>query len=601
MADVRHRLITEGEKHDPKGFTTAGNYTELIRDENGISRYKKTLVLEEALNFVDGNAVPPTTVAGDVYVIIDEGNGAVNADWDGASYNEWVRFNGTEWVAVAPTEGVICYDATANYYKFYNGTSWGRFIPISENISTTDLTWAANRTQDLNSNELAFTGGLNKFEKVELTSTDNGVLLNRVTTAQMNAIASPTTNEIVYNTELNALYRYDGANWVALSAGYGLVSVNDSSGIPTFYANLKAAYDAATSGIVKLHSNITETSVNTITFKDGVYIDLNGYKYTYNVSDNSSAFNTSGSVTGFKFGLYNGEFSRLNQVGNQYAINIGNNAIVDLSNLNAVSSNNQCLSIGSDTKAFGSKFTSNISGIGNLITSNGILNGGTLINLGTGENRCQGVLNRVSCEAVSSNGIQLIGGKGYYLTCTSTSGDGLRATSGSEVYHSTGISSSGSGVVLGSNTIAEYCTGTSTSGVGFTAVSTSESYYCKGLSSTGIAFYVGAIAEFCTAITNSGTYAYLMDNLGSKLINCIGRVKTGTGSGVDINTANCEVIDCKMFLSSSLAYGLVPGARDTYVNGLKVKGSTLLFNWGGGASRNVWTATSDAQENSAQL
>lgn len=285
MADVRHRLITEGEKHDPKGFTTAGNYTELIRDENGISRYKKTLVLEEALNFVDGNAVPPTTVAGDIYVIIDEGNGAVNADWDGASYNEWLRFNGTEWVAVAPTEGVICYDATANYYKFYNGTSWGRFIPISENISTTDLTWSDNRTQDLNGNELAFTGGLNKFEKVELTATDRGLLINRVTTAQMNLISSPTTNELVYNTDLDGLYRYDGANWVGLSSGYGIVSINNSSGTPTFYATLKAAVDAiGGNGVVNIHSDLLIDDVSeqsAIGVNDTLTINGNGYTITH--------------------------------------------------------------------------------------------------------------------------------------------------------------------------------------------------------------------------------------------------------------------------------------------------------------------------------
>ena len=169
MADVRHRLITEGEKHDPKGFGTAANYTELIRDENGVSRYKKTTVLEQALNFVDGNAAPPTEVAGAIYVIIDEGNGAVDAAWDGASYNEWVRYNGAQWVAVAPIEGVVCYDATANFYKFYDGTSWGRFIPESENISTTNLTWTANRSQDLNGNVLTFESG-------ELRAQASGVL-----------------------------------------------------------------------------------------------------------------------------------------------------------------------------------------------------------------------------------------------------------------------------------------------------------------------------------------------------------------------------------------------------------------------------------------
>ena len=53
-------------------------------------------------------------------------------------------------------------------------------------------------------------------KKLELSSKEHGVLLNRVDDAEMALILSPDINEIVYNTEINALYRWDGSNWVLL-------------------------------------------------------------------------------------------------------------------------------------------------------------------------------------------------------------------------------------------------------------------------------------------------------------------------------------------------------------------------------------------------
>jgi hypothetical protein len=143
-----------------------------------------------------------------------------------------------------------------------------------------------------------------KAQSLELTATDRGLLLNRVTTAQMNGIASPTTNEIVYNTDLNGLYRYDGAAWVGLSAGYGLLSVTDSSGTPTFYATLKSAVDAiGGNGVVNIHSDITLTSsadeITSFSSFDTLTINGNGYTITHtsNTGDEFSILNSTASGT----------------------------------------------------------------------------------------------------------------------------------------------------------------------------------------------------------------------------------------------------------------------------------------------------------------
>jgi hypothetical protein len=81
-------------------------------------------ILFPAINFVDGNAAPPTAFTDDIYVLIDLGNGAINAGWNGAIYNAWVINDGTVWQSQSPTNGAICYDKTAAINKRYNGSTW---------------------------------------------------------------------------------------------------------------------------------------------------------------------------------------------------------------------------------------------------------------------------------------------------------------------------------------------------------------------------------------------------------------------------------------------------------------------------------------------
>ncbi len=50
-----------------------------------------------------------------------------------------------------------------------------------------------------------------------LSSTTKGVLLPRMTTAQINAISSPATGLVAYNTDLNTLCFYDGTMWKKVS------------------------------------------------------------------------------------------------------------------------------------------------------------------------------------------------------------------------------------------------------------------------------------------------------------------------------------------------------------------------------------------------
>ncbi len=53
--------------------------------------------------------------------------------------------------------------------------------------------------------------------KVDITSTNSGLLIPRMTTAQRTAITSPATGLIIFNTECNLIQYYTGTKWVSIN------------------------------------------------------------------------------------------------------------------------------------------------------------------------------------------------------------------------------------------------------------------------------------------------------------------------------------------------------------------------------------------------
>jgi hypothetical protein len=72
----------------------------------------------------------------------------------------------------------------------------------------------------------------------EVSSTSKGLLTPRMTSAQRNAIVSPAKGLLVYDTDVNSLYHYNGSAWVNLAGGGGGFSLpfeaNVNLNIPTF-------------------------------------------------------------------------------------------------------------------------------------------------------------------------------------------------------------------------------------------------------------------------------------------------------------------------------------------------------------------------------
>ncbi len=79
--------------------------------------------------------------------------------------------------------------------------------------------------------------------KLDVTSTTKGVLLPRLTNAQMLAISSPATGLIVYNTNAGANYIFNGSTWNSLENRISAI-VND--GVDVQLDNIKVRMSTVT-------------------------------------------------------------------------------------------------------------------------------------------------------------------------------------------------------------------------------------------------------------------------------------------------------------------------------------------------------------------
>jgi hypothetical protein len=386
-----HRNSTEANKHTPKGFTDASNNSKLIRDERGESRYVDNINIGTFIDFADPTLPPPTTTNNHVYVLV--GAGTVDADWGSAVENDLVRFFDNVPIAVTPTAGYFGYNLTENkYYRFttewiefaippvwgsitgtlsdqtdlqsalddkqdtlisgtniktLNGDSLlgtGNITIISENIATNNLSIPSTTTRTLTipSDSILDLGANVRVRNniLELVSVTRGFLMNRVTTIQMNAIVGMSDNELVFNTDVKAIYRYDATllQWVALSSGYGIIAVysGSGSGVPTFFATLQSALETckASGGYftVKLYSNIIITSAIEIDYIGSgtgkayqfrnLTIDFNGFSVTNAQANTSEGFDIklSNTISVYQeITLINGAIIRTNGTGTHHA------------------------------------------------------------------------------------------------------------------------------------------------------------------------------------------------------------------------------------------------------------------------------------------
>lgn len=114
----------------------------------------------------------------------------------------------------------------------------------------------------------------NASSLLDLSSTTKGMLPPRMTTTQRNAVSSPATGLVVYNTTTNELNLYDGGSWVPVGSGGG--SFSDS------YVRLNSPNGfGSTNTRIRRFTNAIDNVGTDITYADSA---TNGTSITVNSS-----------------------------------------------------------------------------------------------------------------------------------------------------------------------------------------------------------------------------------------------------------------------------------------------------------------------------
>ena len=151
-------------------------------------------------------------------------------------------------------------------------------------------------------------------KKLNLSSTSDGFLMPRLTTAQKVGIVTPDTHLMVFDTELGTIERWDGFNWVT-QAGTGALGISGASGNYTYYSDYNTAIAAAVSGdTIEQFGNIIETGAVAVDITKNLTIQMSGYSYTLDNAGTDRAFTVTGvSLTDIK--ILNGTINRINGTG----------------------------------------------------------------------------------------------------------------------------------------------------------------------------------------------------------------------------------------------------------------------------------------------
>lgn len=153
--------------------------------------------------------------------------------------------------------------------------------------------------------------------KLDISATDKGVLIPRLTTAQRTAITAPATGLLVFDTDVNCFFFYDGSMWASLCAAQvgptgptGAAGVNGVTGATgatgaTGPTGLQGATGAtgiqgvtgptgpggycatAAAGYIPVFTN-PDTLCNSIVFQNGNNIGINTTSPTVSVHINAT-------------------------------------------------------------------------------------------------------------------------------------------------------------------------------------------------------------------------------------------------------------------------------------------------------------------------
>lgn len=318
--------------------------------------------------------------------------------------------------------------------------------------------------------------------------------------------------------------------------GSGIFGITNASGVYTYYATLTLAMAAATSGqTIEMFANVTETGAVTITLKNGVNINGNGYTYTLNNSGLIHAFSAANSVVTF--------------------CNINNLNVIRTGSTGSLF-DNSCLILGINGSGIincsGSTFRNSGSGCGILFNSNSAHEINYAVAHGT---------NSYGAIGIFSNSAKLNNSIGY----ATSGGTGIRCHTGGDIQNCTGISDSGYGI-YGLNGNQSNSVGISTSGSGFLVAANAYNCVGRSISSVGLEVTNAINAVGCVGISVSGVGL----SLGNALMyNCTGISSSSRGTQI-IGTSKAYNLTSK----STSSYSMLANSPT-----VEIHNSTIICEW----------------------
>jgi hypothetical protein len=329
-------------------------------------------------------------------------------------------------------------------------------------------------------------------------------------------------------------------NWEAVTpsggGGSGVFGISDTSGVYTYYATLTLAMTAAVAGqTIEMFADVTETGAVTVTLKNGVNINGNGYTYTLNNSGLIHAFSAANSVT--------------------TSCNINNLNVVRTGSTGTLF-DNSCLILGINGSGIincsGSTFRNSGSGVGILFSTNS----------------AHQINYAVAYSTSNFGAIGIFTASGRLNNCVgyaTSGGTGIRCHNGGDIQNCTGVSDSGYGIV-GLSGNQSNCVGLSNTGVGFSC--NANSFNCVGRSTSGVGF------ELTNAVNAVGCVGISVSGIGLSSNNGLLYSCTGISSssrGVQIT-------------GSSKAYNITSKSTSSYsifsnAAQIEIHNSTIISEW----------------------
>ena len=450
--------------------------------------------------------------------------------------------------------------------------------------------------------------------KTELTSTDAGFLMNRLTTLQKNSIVTPDTHLMVFDIDLNRIERYDGVNWVA-ETGYGVLGIANTLGAYTYYSNYTDVIAAASSGdSIEQFGNIEDASDITVNINKPLTINLNGFTYTNSSTGTSDGVQVS---TTEKVKILNGTIKRINGsygTTSNRAIVLTAGGDLEMTGTDVINTTGLSLySTGSSSTILNGRFTTTNQTINQVSINSTASLVGTVFE-SSAYNNFQGVLYNVKATSTTSN--TLIGSTSEARFCefrqTNSGGyDALLMSGGAKAFYCECFNVATNYPALrisGLNTEIRYCLGHSTLDNGIETGSNTPKgvYNCTGINDSGANKYGGLFGSLEDGVYNSsftglGGYGAVQNTGGDNIfVKCNFINKNAAVSNAafyDTSAGTVRVYDCYSEQADSGKPNLrfTHASKVVYLAGNKVQGGTGISI--AHASGNSQTTAADSTGN----